>query len=599
MAVRKTDPAHEETEKLLAEMEKRIQKEYEQAEKEIQAKIDDYMERFQLKDQKWQEWVKDGTKTKEQYKQWRVGQMAVGKRWDSLKQTVSEDLYHADQIAKSIVKGYMLEVYATNFNYGTYEVEKGAKVDTSFTLYDRQTVERIMRDNPKMLPAPGKKVSKEIAEGRAVKWNEQQLQSVMIQGILQGESIPKLAERLAKQVGDSDMKASIRNARTMTTGAQNAGRIDSYKRAEDMGISMVQMWRATLDNRTRHEHRQLDGQKKKVGEPFEVDGYEIMFPGDPSADPSMIYNCRCTLRAVVAGLTPQADKLRDDSAIGGMSYDEWKAAKQSESRPITEQKEKGEAIAESYRNEYRNGGKADEQEPTQEPKKPEREEFKFVPATTIQEAEEYANTFVDGKGFGALGVSYKGIGLDVANTINETIGKFFHTYNVDKFGGVFVPKGNTKLGQMIQGAHAAYSPIRNSFLVNSSNKSLSAVAKDLLKEKDVVTNFLEHPERYDTSKMSSRVLKVLENSAESGRGTVPENMAEIINHELGHSLEKSLKNLDNYDMIKENMKDFAPKISGYSTESLSEYIAESFCSYQKGEGIIDKELVKAFEALER
>lgn len=353
MAVRKTDPAHDETEKLLAEMERRIQKEYAQAEKEIQAKLDDYLERFNLKDQKWQEWVKNGTKTKEQYNQWRIGQMAVGKRWDSLKQTVSEDLYHADQIAKSIVKGYMPEVYATNFNYGTYEVEKGAKLDTSFTLYDRQSVERLMRDDPSMLPAPGKKVSKDIAEGRAVKWNKQQLQSVMIQGILQGESIPKLAERLAKEVGDSDMKAAIRNARTMTTGAQNAGRIDSYKRADDMGIKMEQMWRATLDDRTRHEHRQLDGQKVKVGDPFTVDGIEIMFPGDPTAEPFMIYNCRCTVRAVVAGLTPQAEKLRSDSAIGGKTYDEWKAEKQSESRSILDQKEKGQAIAESYRNEYR------------------------------------------------------------------------------------------------------------------------------------------------------------------------------------------------------------------------------------------------------
>lgn len=361
MAVRKPkmDPAHEETERLIAEMEKKISKEYAKAEKELQTTIDDYFDRFRLKDQKWQEWVKDGTKTKEQYKQWRIGQMAVGKRWENLKQTVSEDLYHADLIAKSITKGYMAEVYANNFNYGTYEVEVGAKVDTSFTLYDRQSVERLMRDDPTMLPAPGKKVSKEIAEGKAVRWNKQQLQSVMTQGILQGESIPKLAERLAKEVGDSDMKAAIRNARTMTTGAQNAGRVDSYKRAEDMGIKMEQMWRATLDDRTRHEHRMLDGQKVKVGEPFEVEGYEIEYPGDPTAEPFLIYNCRCTLKAVVAGLTPQAEKLRDDSAIG-MTYDEWKAEKKSESKSILDQKEKGEAIAESYRNEYRKGGKTPE-----------------------------------------------------------------------------------------------------------------------------------------------------------------------------------------------------------------------------------------------
>lgn len=378
MAVKRTkgDPAHEETERLIAEMEKRISKEYAQAEKEVQVKINDYFDRFWLKDQKWQEWVADGKKTAAEYKQWRIGQMAVGKRWESMRQTIAEDFAHTDQIARSIVKGYMPEVYATNFNYGTYEVEVGAKVDTSFTLYDRQTVERLMRDNPQLLTSPGKRVSQKIAEGKAIKWNQQQIQSVMLQGILQGESITKLSKRLEGAVGSSftidDIKdrnkktanqiarelarknknAAIRNARTMATGAQNAGRVDSYKRAERMGIEMEQEWIATLDMRTRHEHRQLDGQRRKVGEPFEVDGYKIMFPGDPSAEGFLIYNCRCTLGGVVKGFNA-AEVERDTSAIGDLTYDEWKAQKKSENNPITLPEEKGKAIAESYRREYR------------------------------------------------------------------------------------------------------------------------------------------------------------------------------------------------------------------------------------------------------
>lgn len=357
MAVRKTDPANEETDKILEQMEKRIAKEYKQAEKEIQGKIDDYMQRFRLKDEKWREWVAEGTKTKKEYQQWRIGQMAVGDRWEKMRQEIAENLAHTDQIAKSITKSYMPEVYANNFNYATYQIEMQSKINTtlydSFTLYDRQTVERLMRDNPQMLPAPGKKVSQAIAEGKAVRWNEQQLQSVMVQGILQGESIPKLAKRLATDVGDADMRAAIRNARTMTTGAQNAGRIDSYHRAEDMGIEMEQEWRATLDDRTRHEHRVLDGQRVKVGDPFSVDGYEIMYPGDPSADPEMIYNCRCTLRAVVAGLQPMARQYRDESNIKEQSYADWKANKKSESQDIMHQRDVGEAIAESYRRKYR------------------------------------------------------------------------------------------------------------------------------------------------------------------------------------------------------------------------------------------------------
>lgn len=365
MAVKKakTDPAHDATERLLAEMEQKIAKEYAQAEREVQGKIDDYFQRFELKDQRWREWVADGTKTKEEYQRWRVGQMAVGQRWESLRNTIAEDFHNTNNVARSIVQGYMPEVYAENFNYGTYEAEIGAKVDTSFTLYDKQTVERLMRDDPKLLPDPGKKKRAEIAAGQDVLWNKQQVQSVMMQGILQGESIPKLANRLAREVGEKDHKAAIRNARTMTTGAQNAGRVDSYKRAEDMGIKMVQEWRATLDMRTRHSHRQLDGERQPVGERFS-NGCE--YPGDPSGDPAEIYNCRCTLRAVVAGLEPQARKYRDDSMIEGMTYEEWKESKVEKPEPITLQEEKGEAIAEKFRREYRKSIYRDKDDVTKE-----------------------------------------------------------------------------------------------------------------------------------------------------------------------------------------------------------------------------------------
>lgn len=350
---RRNDPAHEETEKLIKQMEKRINKEYAQAEKELQEKLDDYMRRYHTKDKKWREWVADGTKTKEEYKQWKTGQIAVGKRWEAMKQTIAEDMYHADQIAKSIVKGYMPEVYALNYNYGTYEAEVGAHINTGFTLYNREAVERIMRDNPNLLPSPGKKVSQAIAEGKAVRWNKQVIQSAMMQGILQGESIPKLATRLAEAVGETNRKAAIRNARTMATGAQNAGRVDAYKHAEEIGVDMMQEWKAVHDMRTRHAHRLLDGQLRKVGEPFEVDGEEIMYPGDPSAEGYLIYNCRCTLGGRVKGLEPRARKYRDDSMIEGMSYEEWKASKVENPKPIDLQEKKGEAIAEKYRREYR------------------------------------------------------------------------------------------------------------------------------------------------------------------------------------------------------------------------------------------------------
>ena len=44
----------------------------------------------------------------------------------------------------------------------------------------------------------------------------------------------------------------------------------------------------------------------------------------------------------------------------------------------------------------------------------------FTPAKTIQEAEEYAKRFTDAGRFGAVGISYTGIDLDVANRVNKT-----------------------------------------------------------------------------------------------------------------------------------------------------------------------------------
>lgn len=343
------DRGQKETNKILKDIEERINAEYSLAVTEIEEKLNDYFARFKKKDETWQRWVAEGSRTEKEYEEWKVGQFAVGKRWSDQKDVIAHDLANANEIAKAITRSEVADIYARNYNYATYEIEKDAHIDTSFTQYSKESVNRLMADNPDVLPAPGKKVSKEIAEGKAVRWNKQQLQSVMIQGILQGESIPKLATRLANTVGDKNRKAAIRNARTMATGAQNAGRVAAYKRAESKGVELEQMWLATMDNRTRHSHRWLDREVRPVGEAFS-NGCE--YPGDPKGDPAEIYNCRCSLRGVVKGLDRRSGQFRDDSKIDGMSYDEWRDAKPV-SQDIQHQEKVGKAIKQKEINKYR------------------------------------------------------------------------------------------------------------------------------------------------------------------------------------------------------------------------------------------------------
>lgn len=287
------------------------------------------MKRYETKDKIWQKWVDDGKKTPKQYKEWRVGQIAIGERWQTMRQELAEDYHHANQIAKSITNGYMPEVYALNHDYATYEIEHGLKISTSYTLFDRQTAELLLSDNIR---------DNRVKDIKDIVWNNKKIQSEMLQGLLQGKSIPSLATSIAKAVGESNRKSAIRSARTMTTGVQNAGRVAGYDRAKAMGINTRMQWVATLDGRTRHEHRLLDGQIRDTDEPFEVNGEEIRFPGDPQADPSLVYNCRCTLIAALKGFERDLSNtsIRNDSKMGEMSYDEWKKAT-PKSDPINKQ----------------------------------------------------------------------------------------------------------------------------------------------------------------------------------------------------------------------------------------------------------------------
>lgn len=321
------DVAHKETDKILEDIEKRLRKEYRQATKEVEQKLDDYFAAFRRKDEKKRALLDAGEITQKEYNDWRYGQMCVGKRWEDMRDKLAADLSKTDVIARNIADGYMPEVYAVNHNFATYQIETGARLDTSYTLYDAQSVERLVRDNPDVLPQIGRTTQELIDKGVLKKWNMKNIQSTAIQGILQGESIPKLAKRMANDVGASNYKDCVRHARTMVTATQNAGRDDGFKRANDMGIDVVREWVAVLDGRTRHEHRLLDGQRRKVGEPFEVEGEKIMYPADPTAPYHLIMNCRCTLIGQIKGFERNTQAYREDKDLDGMTYDEWKQAK--------------------------------------------------------------------------------------------------------------------------------------------------------------------------------------------------------------------------------------------------------------------------------
>ena len=329
------DVAHKETDQIIEQIERRISKEYRTAHKEVAAKLEDYLRRYEIKDEKWRQWVKEGKKTKDQYREWRTGQIMMGKRWQEMKDTLAEDYANTAKIARSIANEYRPEVYALNHNYATYQVEHDGGIDSAYTLYDKQTVERLIREDQVLMPEPSPRKRAEIARNKDMQWNKQALQSAMTQSILQGESIPEIARRVSSTVAVKNYNSAVRYARTMYTSTENAGRYDGYRRAKDMGIDLTIEWSATLDGRTRHDHRLMHGQRTEVDKPFNLpDGHKIYYPadctGESDAPQREIWNCRCTLLAWVKGY--ERDTVKSSPKMGEMTFEEWQNEKAPKKR---------------------------------------------------------------------------------------------------------------------------------------------------------------------------------------------------------------------------------------------------------------------------
>ena len=286
------DTAHYQTDLKLEEMEKRLSAIYSRAEKEIQKTADEYFSKFAKQDEAKRKLLEQGKITEEEYTKWRKGKIMYGKRFTEMKEQCAKQLLNVNKTAIAYINGELPEVYAMNYN--ALESAVDGVGGYSFALVDADTVRNLAVTDTSLLPY------KEIDPKKDIPWNMKKINAETLQGILQGESMDKIAKRIMN-VQEMNKTQAIRSARTIVTGAENKGRQDSYKRAEEDGIVMKREWIATNDSRTRHWHAELDGVEVDIDEPWVNECGEIMFPGDPSADPANTYNCRCSMSAHVIG----------------------------------------------------------------------------------------------------------------------------------------------------------------------------------------------------------------------------------------------------------------------------------------------------------
>ena len=294
------DAGRKQTDKELQKLEERIKNIYGNAALDVQQEIFEYFASFAKQDAELREKLEAGEITEEYYTQWRLNQIGRGERFLDLRDKLAERMTKANETAIAYVNDATPGIYTLSRNYAAYEMESaGAGVD--FTLYDESTVRRLIKEQPDLMPYYPEK--KALKRGIDLEYGKKQITAHVTSGILTGGSMNRIAAALCKSITDMSVTSAIRAARTAVTAAENGGRTASYKLAADRGIELTREWIATKDARTRHSHGAADGQRVGVDEPFTVGGEKLMFPGDGSlgATGKNLYNCRCTIKAMVKG----------------------------------------------------------------------------------------------------------------------------------------------------------------------------------------------------------------------------------------------------------------------------------------------------------
>lgn len=295
------DKVRRATDKELVKLENKISGIYKRSQKELKKGWADYMEESAKDISEYETAYKTALKTndtkkirkaKENLKDAKLRQTLMNDHYKSMINDVTTKIANVNKIALAYINDKMPMIYSMNHN-AIAPTAKSLGVD--FSIVNEHAVRNLIKSGDIKLPY------KKLNEIKDKRWNTKKLNSSVLQGIIQGESMDKIADRILPVV-DNNKSASIRNARTMVTGVENQGRFDSFKELQDMGTVIKKKWISVADDRTRIWHLVMDGQERELKDSFvDGNGNKLKYPADPDGKPETVYNCRCGIEPVIVG----------------------------------------------------------------------------------------------------------------------------------------------------------------------------------------------------------------------------------------------------------------------------------------------------------
>ena len=225
---------------------------------------------------------------------------------------------NAATLKKGIGDTFQESYYRTGFT-----IETTAKAKLGFGQLSKKAIEASI-DNP--LDEVG--WLKRNRENQALL--TRQMKQQLTQSLIQGESFEQASRRIKNRM-DVGATNVVRIAQTEIHRGQSQGRLDGLRQAASKGVIMKKRWVATLDSRTRDEHRDLDGTTVELDDNFVSEEGKGQAPGQLGSASSDI-NCRCTIISIIEGYEPEARRAREVEGQRGemikyKTYKQWNEAR--------------------------------------------------------------------------------------------------------------------------------------------------------------------------------------------------------------------------------------------------------------------------------
>lgn len=210
------DAVHRYTSKQLTHLEKAIRRLYRKAATNAASVGAHYFNQYRTEWNAKLKQLKDGDITTTEWIQWATDTVFYGEDFARVSDELIALLSHTDADALALIDQIRTDVFVHAHNYTAYMIER-TFYDTAFTLVDAHTLGVLQSTAHPLLPV--------LTQNRKkyTQWMRQRIRNEVTAGITQGESIDKMAKRLANAANMSK-SASVRTARTACTCAENTGR---------------------------------------------------------------------------------------------------------------------------------------------------------------------------------------------------------------------------------------------------------------------------------------------------------------------------------------------------------------------------------------